>query len=173
MAEIPVEKKSGISPLWWLLLLLLAGLLLWWLLSDDDDEIEPVDEDVVIADEFDDDVAVLDDVSVAGPITTVAALTGLATMIGQDVDLSGVRVTELAGDMAFYVGEGDNRTLVLFDETQTPGTPTEGLVDVNVGSMVDIDGEVRANDGTLSDGVQANVPAGTQAYIYAEDIEVN
>lgn len=38
MAEIPVEKKSGMGWLWALLALVLAALLLWWLFSEMDDD---------------------------------------------------------------------------------------------------------------------------------------
>ncbi|MEE4349189.1 MAG: hypothetical protein V2J26_03075 [Pacificimonas sp.] len=172
MAEIPVEKKSSMGWLWALLALLVIGLLIWWLLAEaDEPEVADVDTPVVTDIEpVDNDFA---DVDVAvGPITTVAGLTGLATMVGTDVDLDGVTVTELAGDMAFYIGEGMNRTLVLFDEDYTPGDATEGEYDINVGSRVSLDGEVRAADGTLSDGVFANVPDDTEAYIYADTIEM-
>lgn len=174
MAEIPVEKKGGVpSWIWWVLGLILIALLLWWLLSDDDDEVEMAEPAVVAEEEY----AVSDepemDMDVAtGPITTLAGLTGLAGLVGTDVDLDNIEVTELAGDMAFYVGEGANRTLVLFDEQYTPAENTEGEYDINPGSMVSIAGEVREDDGTLSQGVFANIPEDTEAYVYADTIEM-
>ena len=72
----------------------------------------------------------------------------LAELAGQAVALSNVRVTALAGDSTFYVGDGAERTLVVLEslgESQSgPGTGTDGRFDVNVGDVVDIDGTVRA-----------------------------
>ena len=169
MAEIPVEKKSGIPAwLWLLLLAILVALLIWWLTDDDDAEIAAVEEPI-IEEEFE---PIDDDFAVAGPITTMAGLTALATSVGNDVDLDNVTVTSLAGDMAFYIGEGANRTLVVFDQVPTPGDATEGRYDINAGSVLSLEGEVRQDDGTLAQGVDADIPADTQYYIFADDIEM-
>lgn len=173
MAEIPVEKKSGVPGwLWLVLALIIIALLIWWL-TGQEDEAELVADDVVVEDEYlaEDDIALADPEIATGPIVTLAGLTGLATLVGQDVALDGVEVTAVTGDMAFYIGEGENRTLVLFDETPSPDMPQqEGQLDINEGMIVDIDGEVRAADGTLSDGVSAVIAENTEAYVYADTI---
>lgn len=160
MAEIPVEKKSSSSWIWILLALLLLALLLWWLLSDDDDEVvAPVVEDEVAA------------VEPVGAITSVAMLSGIATMIGSEVNLENVAVTEVVGDEGFTIGEGENETLVMFDEVQTPDTPTEGRFDINPGSTVSFTGVVEEYNAEMAQSVTEEVREGTQAFIRATNIE--
>ena len=72
----------------------------------------------------------------------------LAAMAGQTIALDGVRVESLVGDSTFAVGEGDLRTVVVLEslgEVETgPGDGSDGMFDVNVGDLVDLDGTVRA-----------------------------
>lgn len=159
MAEIPVKEKSN-SWIWWLLLLLGIAALLWFLLANNDDD------DVVDYNDTDTAAVVADD---------TAAMTGTAVTamaVGESVDLNNVRVTELNGDMAFTVDNAGQNMLVLFDETRTPNSATEGEYDINVGSMINIDGEVRSATDPLPDGITATIPAGTQQYIYATALEM-
>ena len=84
-----------------------------------------------------------------GETLGLAALTGdLSRYDGRRIDADGVRVTALAGDSTFYVGDGNERTLVVLEslgEGQTgPGDGSDGAFDVNVGDVVSIDGEVMA-----------------------------
>ena len=102
-------------------------------------------------------LTILDDAAAAGDGVEGAGLTLLAgdlsAMAGQAVALDAVRVTALAGDSTFYVGDGDERTLVVLEslgETQDgPGDGSDGRFDVNVGDLVMIDGTVRAFEPTL------------------------
>ena len=84
-----------------------------------------------------------------GETLGLAALTGdLSQYDGRRIDADGVRVTALAGDSTFYVGDGNERTLVVLEslgEGQSgPGDGSDGAFDVNVGDVVSIDGEVMA-----------------------------
>lgn len=154
MAEIPIEQKSGSkSWLWILLALLLVALLAWWLLSDDREEgVEPV---------------------VSEAVTEAPVLPAAGTLvIGEMVDMDGVEVTSLAGDMAFYVDHQGQRVPVFFDEVRTPGSPTEGRLDINPGTMVNIDGEVRAANDRLPEGADPSILGDSQNYIFANDIEI-
>lgn len=177
MAEIPVEKKSSSSWLWWLLLL--AGLLalLYFLFFNVDGDADDLSDEAV-AEQTVDDAATLDtldtaDTAAATAITGVAGLTMLADYIGRDVELSGVAVNRLVGDEAFTVGEGENETLVMFDEERTPNTPMEGNVDVNPGSNVTISGEVRDFPGDLPTNVTEDLSASnSNAMIFASSVEV-
>jgi hypothetical protein len=64
MAQIPVEKKSGIpSWVWILLALVVIGLIAWFLLGNDDDELE---------------TSLLE-----GPATTIAYASGMLTTADQ------------------------------------------------------------------------------------------
>lgn len=158
MAEIPVEKKSGIPGWVWLLLaLLLIGLLLWWLL-DDDDEIE--------TDRMD-DVAVAQVEETTVPAATVAPFT-----IGESVDLDNVRVTELVGDMSF-MGESEGREVfVVFNQVPTPSDATEGEYDINPGQTVEIAGRVMSAGEPMPEGVDATVPSGMEMYIFADTVSI-
>lgn len=153
MAEIPLEKKSGIPGWVWLLLaLLLAALLLWWLLADDE-EVAVVENDTVAA----------------APIVPAAAG---AYAIGESVDLDNVRVTSLAGDMAFNADVNGENMLVLFDQDPTPGTATEGEFDINPGMVMNLEGTVRSASDPLPAGVTIDQMGGADRYIYATDMEV-
>lgn len=156
MAEIPIEKKSGLGWLWLLIAAIVLALLAWWLLDNDGDEAQYADTDTAAV--------------VAGPATNTA--TASALTIGDTVNLDNVRVTSLAGDMAFNVDAFGQNMLVLFDQTPTPNTAKEGEYDINPGSVVNLDGEIRSAADPLPAGVTAEIPAGTDRYIYATDIEM-
>ena len=174
MAEIPVEKKSSMAWLWWLLLLAGIIALLWWALADNDD----VEEDVVTADVAEEsyDTGTMNGGMNNGEVTAitgVAGLAGLGDMIGRDVELSGVAVNEVVSDEGFTVGDGDNETLVMFDEARTPNDNMEGGVDVNPGSNVTIRGTVREfNAESVADSAVKEVANNTQAMIFATSVEV-
>lgn len=154
MAEIPVKEKSDKKWLWIILAVVAIILLAWWLLDNDDgDVVEYTDNDTVATEPM------------AG-----TAMTAMA--IGDTVNLDQVRVTELTGDMAFRVDANGQDMLVLFDQTPTPGTAKEGEFDINVGSLVNLDGTVMSASEALPAGVMAEIPAGTESYIYATDIEM-
>ena len=173
MAEIPVEKKSSLSWLWWLLLLAGVIALLWWLIAaNTDDEEVVVDDTEVTAPVYDEDPAMTADTGEVTALTGVAGLASLGDMIGRQVNLTDVAVNEVVGDEGFTVGEGDNETLVMFDEYPTPNTPMEGQVDVNPGSRVSITGEVRAFPGDLPQSVTEEVDTTATAMIFANSVEV-
>ncbi|RDC60995.1 hypothetical protein HME9302_02212 [Alteripontixanthobacter maritimus] len=162
MAEIPVEKKSSMAWLWWLLLLLGIAALLWWLLAAADN-----DADVATVDPAMDETAITEPLDPAA----TAATAGMATYaIGDNVDLDGVRVIEATGDMAFTIDVDGEPMLVLFDQQRTANTATEGRFDINAGSIVDIEGTVRSASDALPTGVTADIPAGTEKYIYATEL---
>ena len=147
MAEIPVERKDGFP--WWLLLVgaLLLGLLLWMFLASDND-------DAVVADVDDDTIYVA------------------STEVNSAIDMDDLRVTELTGDMSFYATSDDGqRYFIVFDEVPTPGTPKEGLLDINVGNIVDVEGYIRDRNYTLPRTVKATIPAGESTFIYATEID--
>lgn len=169
MAEIPVQKKSGIAWWVWLLIALIVAAFLWWLIASNDDD-DVVADRVVTTEQ----VAPVDDANVAasGAISTMAMLMAspLNSMVGSEINLTGVPVQSLAGDQAFWIGDSEtNRAFVVFDEKRTPNDQMEGNVDVNPGSMVTLNGTVRsASDNPAG----ATLPAGTDAYIFADSVDV-
>ncbi len=174
MAEIPVERKGGI-PWWvWLLLLLLAAVLVWFMLVDDNDT-DVIENDVAVEQVEPIDTVDTMDMADTGPITTMDALMAapLATMVGREVSFDSIPVESVTGDMAFYVGENEaNRTYVVFDEVRTPNMVKEGKVDVNPGSLVKINGRIMSANDAMPSGITAKVPTGTDAYIFADTIDV-
>lgn len=176
MAEIPIEKKSGMGWLWLLLAAIIAALLIWWLVAGNDDDADVVDEDVPAmnadADPALDPNASMvdgDDAAMAGAGAAAAG----AYAVGDTVDLDGARVIEATGDMAFTVDVNGEPMTVLFNEVPTPNRPPEGQLDINAGSMVDIDGVVRSASDPLPDGITATLPAGTERYIHATEIDMS
>lgn len=169
MAEIPVEKKSGVNWLAWLLLLLGILALLWFLFSQDDDRDEVVAEPAVV-----EQPAVVDTTTAAtaGAITTLPALMAgpLTGMAGRQVQLTGVPVESVTGDEAFYIGDSaTNRAYVLFNELPTPNTAQEGNVDVNEDSTVTLSGTVmNASDAPAG----KTIPSGVEAFIMADSVDV-
>ena len=143
MAEIPVEKKSGIPGWVWLLLgLLLLALLLWWLLSDDD-EVEVADTAIVA-----EDTAVIDDpfaeeFTEAELPTEIASAAGVSiadilgdpeTYIGSaDFSSPGVDVVEVPTDRGFYIEEDGQRLFALINDG-----PMEVPMDINPGQRLRI-----------------------------------
>ncbi len=82
-------------------------------------------------------------------------------------------VNRVIGDMAFTIGTGADETLVRFDEVKTPGTPREGLIDVNPGSVVSLAGNVRELDvSDLPQSVRDDLTNENAAYIMANRINV-
>ena len=134
-------EKKSAFP-WWLLLVGAALLgLLLWMFMSSDN-----DPDVVTA----------------SPLTSVNSA----------VSLDDAVVTDVTGDMSFYVRANDGeRYFVVFDETQTPGTATEGKYDINTGNTLDIDGMIRDRGYALPSGVNATIPTSEQMFIYATSID--
>jgi len=166
MANIPVEKKSSSSWIWILLALLLVGLLIWWLLS------EANDDDAEVATIADTESVETAQDGETGAITTLAALGNLPELVGREINLEDVAVTEVVGDMHFTVAEGDREALVKFDQVPTPDTPKEGLIDVNPGSRVSIEGTVRDLETEMPDTVSREIADDTDAYIFADVVSV-
>ncbi|WP_390475571.1 hypothetical protein [Altererythrobacter sp. MTPC7] len=179
---------------WWLLLLAGIAALLWAIFDNDDDTPDMLDNDMAEvttdgpiveeddltldapgtdADAADADTDTGAAAAAGGAVTTLAALSSLGDRIGNEVELDTVAVNRVIGDMAFTIGEGDNETLVRFDEVQTPDTAREGLIDVNPGSTVSLAGTVRRLDlSSMPQSVQDDMEGGSDAYIRAARVNV-
>lgn len=173
MAEIPVEKKSGIP--WWVWALLGALLLIaliWWATDDDEDAayVAPATTPPAVTQEA--------TAPVAGPITDVSVLLGGIdqTMVGREVRLSGVNVLEAVSDAGFWIGESSERRIyAVLDEVRTPQTATEGRVDLNQGSTIDLTGTIRTRSEALQ-GLAAGtetdpLPPGVDHFLVVETVQ--
>ena len=139
MAEIKIEEKRGVSPLWWILGLLVLAALAWWLLAGRDRgdvaDAEPVGT-----------VGAAEPAAGAttGAVTDLALLTGgagAADLVGRNVRLENVPVQSVVSDRGFWVGSGEGQRAFVIRANQTaPGTPPDGAVDA--GQQVSIFGMV-------------------------------
>lgn len=185
MAEIPVERKSGMPWWMWLVLAAAALVILFWIFADNDREayetaaVEPVVVSPVAVPPANIDPAVgttepMNAAGATGPITSLAALTGagdMTPMIGRQVNLTGVPVTEMAGDRTFFVGEGNNRLFVLLPEGQ-PGLPSEDSVNVNRGQTVTLNGTLRRAQDMVAGAQVEGMPANAQAVLVADSVQI-
>ena len=94
------------------------------------------------------------------------------TAVNGAIDMDDLRVTQLTGDMSFYAEDANGEDyFIVFDEVPTPGTAKEGLLDINVGNMVDVEGYVRDRNYVLPATVNATIPGGEETFIFATDID--
>ena len=181
MAEIPVEKKSGIP--WWgwllaLLALIAVAAILWLSLADDDDPDTTEVVVPVVSEAPGDGAKPVEDgeAEASGKITSITMLRrgSLSGLVGTSVSLDNITVDSLAGDMSFYINDSsDEKVFVAFEEIPTPGNPAkEGKLDINPGTVLNLDGTIMAADADKPDNVDIDLPEGTDAYIFARDIKI-
>lgn len=186
MAEIPIERKSGI-PWWaWLILAALVVALLIWMFNGDDDadkvatDLTPAEVVPVVVAPVDDAamMAAPNDQAGTGPITELAMITGasgLTSMVGRQVQLGNVRVQEVVGDRTFWVGpSADQRALVVLNEEPTPNQPgVEGRYDVTTGQVINVNGTIRnTNDPAFASKPIEGLPGGQTAVIHADSLNI-
>lgn len=185
MAEIPIERKSGI-PWWvWLILALVIALLIWMFSGDDDADRVATDLNpaavapVAVAPIGDGAMtAAPNDQAGTGPITDLAMITGasgLTSMIGRPVQLGNVRVQAVVGDRTFWVGpSADQRALVVLNEVPTPNQPgVEGRYDVTTGQVINVNGTIRnINDPAFVSNPIEGLPGGQTAVIHADSLNI-
>ena len=86
-------------------------------------------------------------VATADPITDVIVIVTAPDrmpLVGRRVQLRDVRVQTVTGDRTFWAGPDPSQQLfVVLDEQATPGTPTEGRVNVQPGQTVTVSGTIR------------------------------
>ncbi len=180
MAEIPIERKSGI-PWWaWLILALIIALLIWMFTRDDDaDRVATVSTPIEVA-PLNDAPMMAAPIDQAGtdPITDLAMITGasgLTSMVGRQVQLNNVLVGEVVGDRTFWVGPSvDQRAFVVLNEVPTPNQPgVEGRYDVTTGQVINVNGMIRnINDPAFVSNPIEGLPAGQTAVIHADNLNI-
>ncbi len=180
MAEIPIERKSGIP--WWVWLIpavLLIAFFIWMFTGDDDSERVATDlNPVEVVPITDGAMAAPNDPAVTGPITDLAMITGasgLTSMVGRQVQLGNVQVREVVGDRTFWVGPSDDRrAFVVLNEEATPGQPgVEGRYDVTTGQVINVSGTIRnIDDPAFTGNPIEGLPAGQTAVIHADNLNI-
>lgn len=150
MAEIPVERKSGMAWLWGLLLLAAVALLLWWALDDDEEELvatadtELVGEQTVGADP----ITPPEPVAMEAGISIADVLASPSEYVGRNDLQDEVRVAEVPTDRGFWVeDQGQRMFAVIIDN------PQEEPKDINSGQ------QLRITEGMVRDATFiANIP---------------
>lgn len=193
MANINIEKKGG--SLWWLwalIALLIIGALIWFFAARNDNDDRPVQAAAVEQPNFADTGTTYDAVDQpatavasadanAGPITDLSTITASndTSLVGRDIRLSRVPVGDgKIGDANFWIHDaGGKKVYVVLNEVATPGTPMEGRVDVNKGSVIDLVGTIHAASEGAPKGAAAGsktdpLPEGITHYIYAQSAKV-
>lgn len=103
-------------------------------------------------------------------MTTLSDVRAGANSVGHAVVLSDVPVDSVTGDVTFWIGSGDERVLVIIDETRQP----ERAVTVRPGQRVRI-------RGTIARGAPEDIPLsradriqveGQSAYVLADHVEI-
>lgn len=175
MADIRVERRTGLGWLWALLALLAIAGLVWWLMDEATERPEPAAPIVAAPPVQPEPVpaVVAQGATAAGPVTTLDAILAAPdprALAGQPVRLAGIPVQAVPGDAIFMVGPSADRTVrVQLTEVPTPGTPVEGKVNVNPGQIVTIEGTLRSSPG----GANSNdMAAGQDVYILARSVDV-
>jgi hypothetical protein len=138
MADIDVQRKTGMGWLWWLLGLIVLALLAWWLLAPDAEEdlavVEPVAEEPMITP------------ATTPEIVGTAAGVSIADILGNPAAHEGtdftdeVTVAEVPTDRGFWIEDQGARMFALIIDD-----PAEEPKDINPGQTLRID------QGTLRD----------------------
>ncbi|HWL37350.1 MAG TPA: hypothetical protein VNQ77_14295 [Frankiaceae bacterium] len=110
----------------------------------------------------------------AGDTNLFGRLDGsLGAYEGRDVTARGVRVVEVVGDEAFWIGNGSERVLVHLARS------TESPFRVREGQSVDLRGTLRQADGStardfgVTDGEGADLVATQGAYVEATSVDLS
>jgi hypothetical protein len=175
MAEIPVERKSGVEWWLWLIGLLLIIAVLWFWLGRDDRD----DRDRVVAASIPEAAAApvgsvantptqalnpapasaLAPASAMGSAASGAAVTdpGIyaatadkASLAGREAAFTGAKVVRIVGPKTFTIASGGDELLVVIDQDLSSGVGTQGRIDIGV--SVDLKGSFqRLQPGTIND----------------------
>ncbi len=150
MANIEIERKSGMGAWVWILGLVLAALLIWGL-------VEMFDTDADVVATAPGDLATPATETGGMPvITDVGAMP--ASYLGQTVGSFEAQVTEVVGDRAFWIESGGQRMLVVLNEGGAGTGDVQGQKaerpDINSGNTV------RISDATVRDASYMSSIAG-------------
>ena len=118
MADINVERKSGLPWLWIILGLILLALLIWWLVPDGEEE--PVVATSPMAEIQPPTVGAPPEPVAQGPATSIAAIIeSPATWTGQTF-AGEVQVGEVVSDRGFWITDQGERLFVVINEAPGP-----------------------------------------------------
>ena len=178
MAQIDIEEKRGISPIWWILGLIILVAIVWWIVAANNDGegvVEGAPGTVVPA-------AVPAAATDADAVTDVMMLVdaSAANLVGRQVHLDAVEVQSVVSDRGFWVGpDASQRLFVVRTNQSLPATPPDGAV--NQGQRVAVFGTVQRMPANLS---QAGTPwnlmstdsaalAATGVYVSADSVRIH
>lgn len=183
MANIPVERKSGLPGWIWILLALVLGLLLFLLLGDGcaddvDDTVSPPDTTSYVAPTP--AVTPGDDLNITGPadfdqLDSLFARAEREDVIGRSVRLNDVTAYNVTGDSTFYVRSGSNEAFVVLTglgESQSNMGAQDGRYAVREGDVLDVMGRVRALDEAMRADWTIRPQAAQGYYIEARRLDM-
>ena len=150
MAQIPVERKSGLGWLWVLLGLVLLALLIWWATDDDEaDLVDGADSEIVGEETVGaDPVTPPEPVAMEAGISIADILASPAEYIGRNDFQDEVRVAEVPTDRGFWIEDQGRRMLAVIIDN-----PQEQPKDINTGQ------QLRITEGMVRDATFiANLP---------------
>lgn len=182
MADIDVQRKSGMGWLWWILGLIVLALIIWWIVEANDNDADDVAAvPVATAPAAEVATPATAPMAATAPTTTAASSATIAdvlanptTYAGQPFSTGQVKVAEVVSDRGFWV-EGNNgqRLFVVMDESPKPGTAdVQGPPDTKptrtekAGDMVQINGTLY----TSADQVQPPLDAQTKQAVQGQPI---
>jgi hypothetical protein len=141
MAEINVERKSGMGWLWWVLGLIVLALLIWWVIPDGEEEVAVMEPAPMVT------PTTTPEPIAQGTLCVAQVLSAPTTYIGQTLGTCPMRVVEVVSDRGFWIEENGQRVFVVINEG-TQQNPQPGVADaqgqqaeqpdVNAGQTVNI-----------------------------------
>lgn len=168
MAEIPVERKSGVP--WWLwpigLLLIMAALWFWLGRADRDRVVGASTPETAAApassvanappqalNRAADSASATYSAATGAAVTDLgiyAATTDKVSLAGREAAFTGAKVVRIVGPKTFTVASGGDELLVLIDQDLSSGVGSQGRIDIGV--SVDLKGSFqRLQPDTIND----------------------
>ncbi len=164
MAEIPVERKSGVP--WWLWLfglLLMIAVLWFWLGRDDRDRVVGASTAAPASSVANAPTQALNAAAASAPAMgsaasgaavtdpgIYAATADKASLAGREAAFTGAKVVRIVGPKTFTVASGGDELLVLIDQDLSSGVGSQGRIDIGV--SVDLKGTFqRVQPQTIND----------------------
>lgn len=163
MAQIPVERKSGMGWLWALLALVLLAGLIWW--ATDEDEADLADTELVGEETVGvDPVTPPEPVALEAGISLADVLASPTEYVGRSDFQDEVQVAEVPTDRGFWVEDQGRRMFAVIIDN-----PQEQPKDINAGQQLRITEGMIRDATTIADLPGAPLDADTERLAKEQD----